>query len=310
MEPELVQLEVLDEEGPRYLRRQRPTELRRRKSGWRTWPFYARVVLGGVAVVAGGWLAYQTAEFLLYSPRIILAHPDQIQLIGNHYVIRTTVLERFYADRGRSVFRVPLAQRRRQLEQIPWVEQARVQRVLPNRIRVELVERQPVAFLRLRNDLALLDAHGVILTRPLGGNFHFPVVAGITEAMPRAERERRMQIYARFLREIELARPGAADHVSEVNLSDASDIYATLAGMPELGDPRAGGQETVVVRFGDDDFLGKYHVLMENLSQWRAAAGRIASVDLRFQRQAVVNPEPRAASAQSSAGVGAPRKKQ
>ncbi len=61
---------------------------------------------------------------------------------------REAIVEKFSADMGRSVVRVPLAERREALESLPWVEQAHVQRVLPNRIRVEITERTPVAFLR------------------------------------------------------------------------------------------------------------------------------------------------------------------
>ena len=32
--------------------------------------------------------------------------------------------------------------------------------------------------------------------------------------------------------------------------------------------------------------------MKENIAQWRAVAGRIESVDLRFNREAVVNPGP------------------
>jgi hypothetical protein len=45
----------------------------------------------------------------------------------------------------------------------------------------------------------------------------------------------------------------------------------------------------VVVHFGDSDFAEKYQTLVEEFAQWRAKAGRIESVDLRFSREAVVN---------------------
>ena len=47
-------------------------------------------------------------------------------------------------------------------------------------------ERTPVAFLRTGNELALVDADGVILDRPLEGDFHFPVVSGFGDTMPLA----------------------------------------------------------------------------------------------------------------------------
>ncbi len=296
-EPETYQPEALAEEEPRYLRRQKPLEIRRRKFGRRSWQVYRRWLVGGAITLAAGWLLYQAWQFFYYSPRVLLTDREQIELIGNHYVPRDAVVEKFTADRGRSVVRVPLDERRQAIEEIPWVEQASVERVLPNRIRVELVERTPVAFLRLGTDLALVDAQGVILKRPREGNFHFPVVTGIAETMPRKARERRMKLYVQFLKDIEEVRPAATDHVSDVNLADSKDLRAMLIGIQERGTTASVGP--VLVHFGDSDFADKYRMLVENLAQWRAAAGRVESVDLRFARQVVVNPEGKSAAAKT-----------
>jgi cell division protein FtsQ len=299
--------EVLVEDEPRYLRRQKPLEIKRRKFGKQAWRLYLRVTLGILGAAAAIFAGYQTIHFLLYSPRFQLADLEQIEVTGNEHVSREAVLEKFAADQGRSVLRVPLDERRQELENIAWVEQATCQRLLPNRIRVEIVERRPVAFLRLATELALIDGHGVILERPLQGEFRFPVVTGISEAMPRDERERRMQLFVQFMKDVEMARPGAAEQVSEVDLSESSDLRATLAGLPELGDPAQGGQVSVLVHFGSGKYQDKFRTFVENLRQWRAAAGRLESVDLRFDRQVVVNPETVPAPATANAAPGQSR---
>ena len=296
--------EVLVEDEPRYLRRQKPLEIKRRKFGKQAWRLYLRVALGILVGAGGIFVVYQTVHFLLYSPRFQLAGLEQIEVAGIQHVPRAAVLEKFAADQGRSVLLAPLDERRQSLQEIAWVEQATCQRILPNRIRVEIVERRPVAFLRLATDLALIDAYGVILERPLQGEFRFPVVTGISEATPREERERRMKLYVEFLKEVELARPGSTEQVSEVDLSESTDLRATLAGLPELGDPMQGGQASVLVHFGSGGFLDKFRVLLENIGQWRAAAGRVESVDLRFERQVVVNPETVPGPAAANAAPG------
>ncbi len=288
-EPETYQPELLAEEEPKYLRRQKPLEIRRRKFGRRTWKLYKRVACNGALVIAGGLGTYYAWHFLNYSPAMLLVRGEQIELRGNHYVSRDSVLEKFLGDRGRSVLRVPLEERRLALEEIPWIEQASVQRVLPNRIRVELVERTPVAFLRWGSDLALADAFGVILTRPAGKRFQFPVIGGITESQARKESEQRMRLYVQFMKEIDLVRPGAGQRVSEIDLSDAKDLRTVLTGF-NFATP-GNRANTVLVHFGDSDFANKYRILVENFPQWRASAGTVDSVDLRFAGQVVVNPE-------------------
>lgn len=284
--PEAYPPEALVDEEPRYLRRQKPLEIRRRKFGRRNWPAYRRWALACAGILASGFLVYQGTGFLLFSPLVRFAGLEQIEITGNHYLGRASIAEYFAADVGKSILRVPLDARRRALESNPWVEQATVQRALPRRIRIELTERTPIAFLRTDNAVSLIDAYGVILERPLGGNFHFPVVSGLDERQSLTDREKRMRLFAEFLRDIGLAQAGAGEQVSEVDLSDPQDVRAMLTGLPGLE-----GQYPVWVRFGDTDFVNKYRVLGENAGRWRTSAGAIESVDLRFSRQVVVNPD-------------------
>jgi cell division protein FtsQ len=286
-EPDYLPADALAEDEPKYLRRQKPVEIRKRKFSRKAWPLYRRILVGGAAAISAGFALYGALNYLLYSPGVILRSADQIEIHGNRYVPAEAAAEKFSADMGRSVVRVPLTERREALESLPWVEEAHVQRVMPNRIRVEIAERSPIAFLRAGSDLSLVDAHGVILDRPADAEFKFPVAGGISESMPRNEREQRMNLYVRFMKEIESVRPGADDRVSEVDLSDASDLRATLTGLGAA----AGNASPVLVHFGDSDFDNRYRLLAENIDSWRASAGSVDSVDLRFSRQVVVNPE-------------------
>jgi len=305
---------VLADEEPKYLRRQRPVEIKRRKFGRKAWKTYLRVTAWAAAGIAGAGLAYGFTHFLLNSPEMSLLHPEQVELAGNGNVSRASVLDIFRADRGHSVLRIPLEERRRQLESIPWIEQAVVRRALPHTIQVEIVERTPIAFLREGTQMSLVDAHGVILDRPLQGKFHFPVVTGMNAEMPADEREKRMQLFAGFMQQLGSARAGATDQVSEVDLSDAHDLRASLTGF-QAGTASAASSASadsagsgasgsslessaeswgdadapILVHFGDSDFEAKYQTLIDKMAQWRATAGRVESVDLRFNGEAVVN---------------------
>ena len=303
-EPDYLPADALAEDEPKYLRRQKPVEIRKRKFSRKAWPLYRRVLVGGIAVLSTGFALYEAASYLLYSPGVLLQSADQIEILGNRFVPPEAITEKFSADMGRSVVRVPLTERREALESLPWVEQADVQRVLPNRIRVEITERTPVAFLRTGSDLALVDAQGVILDRPADGEFRFPVVGGIGESMPREAREQRMNLYVQFMKGIESVQPGAEDHVSEADLSDAADLRVTLTGLGTA----SSNARPILVHFGDSDFGNRYHLLAENIDQWRASAGSVDSVDLRFARQVVVNPESKtiAANLKQSAPPVAP----
>jgi cell division protein FtsQ len=296
---------VLEAEEPKYLRRQRPVEIKRRKFGGKAWKTYLRATAWAAAGIVGAGCAYGFAHFLLASPEMALIHPEQVELTGNTNVSRASVLDIFRADRGRTVLRIPLDDRRRQLESIPWIEQATVRRALPHTIQVEIVERTPIAFLREGSERGLVDVHGVILDPPLQGKFHFPVVTGLNSEMAPGDREKRMQLFAGFMQQLDSARAGAVEEVSEVDLSDAHDLRASLTGLqaggaiaasspsgnaPDSSSESWGDSDApILVHFGDSDFEAKYQTLIDKMGQWRATAGRVESVDLRFNGEAVVN---------------------
>ena len=285
-ETEAYRPELVENDEPRYLRRQKPVEIRRKKFGGKSATFYRNVFLGIVLVAACLGAAYMVGDFLLRSPKVRLSSPDQVEVAGNRIVSRAALLSPFYKDHDRSVLRIPLDSRRDEIEQIAWVESATVKRILPNRIRVDITERTPIAFVRNGNELALIDQDGVILDRPQGEDLHFPIVTGLTDSMPRAEREKRMQTYREFLRDADLVRSGSSEFVSEIDLANPHDLRVVMAGLPGLNVPQA-----ITLHLGSGEYTGKYRMLVENFAQWQSNAGCVQSVDLQYARQVVLNPD-------------------
>jgi cell division septal protein FtsQ len=159
--------------------------------------------------------------------------------------------------------------RRQQLMALPWVESAHVMRAWPNRLRVLTAERTPVAFVRLPprarsadrpGGLSLIDRYGVLLPLPARGNFQFPVLAGVTEAQPLAERQQRVGVLLAALAELDSETPHHSGEISEADLSDPSDaaVTVTVSG------------SAILVHLGDRNFLERYKLFLANLEQWRS----------------------------------------
>jgi cell division protein FtsQ len=278
--------ELIENDEPRYLRRQKPVEIRRKKFGGKNLSRY-RTIFNIVLISAGcGAVTYVAGNFLLHSPKVLLLKPEQVEVTGNHIVSREAVLAPFYKDRGHSVLRIPLDMRRADVEKISWVQSASVQRILPNRIRIDITERTPVAFVRNGSEIALIDEFGKILDRPRGEDFHFPIVTGLADTMADADRQKRVQTFQEFLRDADLVRPGSSDHVSEVDLGNPRDLRVVMAGIPGVNAAQA-----VTVHFGGNEFTGKYRMLVDNFAQWQSNAGCVQSVDLQYARQVVLNPD-------------------
>jgi cell division protein FtsQ len=293
---ETLERAAVDDVSPRYLRKQKPAEVKRRRAE----PLGSRLRRGAIAfaLVVGvsgiaGWCAY----FLYFSPATRLV-PRGVEISGEHYVTRGDIMGVFAPDIGRSVLRVPLDHRLAQIDAIPWVQQATLHRVLPNRLLVEVVERTPVAFLSTGSGTKLIDADGVILDQPPGASFNLPVVSGLNARTPVDERARRVELFSEFLKEIATVRPDAAGAVSQANLAGSDDLQVTLANAPVLA-----GQGPVIVHFGNADFANRYRLFLENFPSWAAKAGNVEAVDLRYDGQALVTPGPPLPKGTSAAGA-------
>lgn len=198
-----------------------------------------RVFLGcGALLVAGGLVAGFLAakDYLGRDSRFRIAGTSNIEASGLTEVSRAEMLPVFGEDIGKNIFFIHLEERRKQLEQIPWVERATVMRLLPDRIRVTVVERQPVAFVRLGQQVGLVDKDGVLLTMPAAmmaqHNYSFPVVTGIDPHDPLLARAARMAVYQRLVSELDAGNQRLSEQISEIDLTDPQDARILL---PEQG---------------------------------------------------------------------------
>ncbi|WP_433984943.1 FtsQ-type POTRA domain-containing protein [Tunturiibacter empetritectus] len=152
---------------------------------------WGRIAAGcGVVVLLGicAGLFAMARSFLLHDERFVIPSSSSIEFQGNAHVTRAQLLSIFGEDVERNIFTVSLAQRRAELERLPWVAHATVMRLLPNRMRVSIVERTPVAFVRQGSHIGLVDGNGVLLDMPVearpDGKYSFPVVTGISAEDP------------------------------------------------------------------------------------------------------------------------------
>ena len=264
---------------------------------WRPASTAGRVFLTlGVLLLMG---ALGTGYFLLKTylerdARFRIAGASNIQATGLTQVSRAEMLPVFGEDIGRNVFFVPLAERRRELEAIPWVERATVMRLLPDQIRVQVVERQPVAFVRQDQQIGLVDSSGVLLSMPAATmarqHYSFPVVTGIDPRDPLSARTARMAVYGRLMAELDANNQHFSQQISEIDLTDQEDARVL---MPEQGDD-------ILAHFGEDRFLERYQRYKAHIAEWRQQYPKLAAVDLRYDHQVVLEMAPGADTAQAT----------
>ncbi len=247
-----------------------------------TWGRILSAIAFLILASAAAYLAVRS--FFLHDPRFTVASSASIQTIGNTHLSRAQLLSVFGEDVERNIFRIPLSQRRAELESLPWVEHATVMRLLPNHIRIAITERTPVAFVRQGSQIGMVDANGVLLDippdAPVDPHYSFPVVTGINASDPLSTRAARMRVYSYFTSDLDSTGDHISEKLSEVDLSDPEDVKALI---PEV----SGGITTdLLVHFGESDFLARYRKFEAHLQEWLTDHPKLASVDMRYEHQA------------------------
>jgi cell division protein FtsQ len=287
-----------DREEDAFLRARRRVPVRRGLIPTSRWGRIAAAAglvfaIGGLVLVAIG-----IRNFFRDDPRFRIAASSSIQIMGNSQVTRSELLSVFGSDLGRNIFFIPLAERRAALEQLPWVEHATVMRLLPDQLRIAIVERTPVAFVRQGNTIGLVDAHGVFLHLPSAAmaakHYSFPVVSGISQKDPLPVRAARMQLYQQFINDLDSGGGKVSSQLSEVDISDPEDVWALL--------PAQGSD--IQVHFGDSNFLARYRSYQQHLPEWRQQYPHLASVDMRYENQVVLDMTQQLASGSAQDGSG------
>ena len=275
----LVDLDV-NEESP-FLRGQKRVSARRSSLPKKTasrllWALVAAFLMcvGGIGVAA----LYHYGE---RSWRFRVESSDNIEVTGMQNVTKAQIMEVMGADIGRNIFFIPLAQQKAQLEQVPWVESASVMRFVPNRLKVEIHERTPVAFARVGPRMALIDAGGTLMELSPKHKFSFPVILGMNPGEPLSTRAPRMKIYSEMVSQLDGSGAHYSQDLSEVDLSDLEDLKVRVNN--PAGD--------VLVHLGSSDYLRRYKIYVTHAQAWRQQFQKLESVDLRYENQIIVNPD-------------------
>ena len=288
-------LDLDDEAESPFLRGQKRVPVRRgalpRKAAGRV-----KLILQIAAVVvpiALVWIVL--ARYATQSWRFRIDSSDNITIAGTNNVSRSQVLDVMASDIDRNVFFVPLEQRKKQLEQIPWVQSASVMRLLPNRLKIAITERTPVAFVQIGSRIQLIDAGGVIMDVPPNQStrYSFPVIVGMSENEPLSTRVARMKLYTELVKELDSSGAHYSGDLSDIDLSDPDDVKATVT------DPHG----AVLVHLGPSNFLEHFKVYVAHVQEWRTQFHHLESVNLRYDHQVIVNPDSAPAEAAAQAAI-------
>lgn len=167
---------------------------------------------------------------------------------------------------------------RLRLEQLPWVEQASVERLLPDRIQVRLVERQPLALWQRADRFALIDRGGEVIAPDIAA------LDGMGEGPGVADPEADLSIRWGQLRV--LVGEQAPRHAARLFalLSTEPALWARVAAATWVGDRRwtLRLDNRIDVLLPEQNMLRAWRLLAEKAREDALLERAISVIDLRF----------------------------
>lgn len=235
---------------------------------------WGTMAIGSVTMLVA--VAYFAARMLFASDYFKV---EQIEVKNNQRISREDILALSDIAPGANIFELDLARIGGRIEENPWIADAKVRRMFPDRLVIRVEERNPRAIVRL-DYLYYLDASGKIFKRlERGDRLDFPVISGIDREAFLEGREPLMRQLDNVLRLLEILdgrKIFATGEVSEITLADSGDItlYTCHGGVP--------------VRMGGNDFEAKLDRLERIFPQLRTRLGVIDYIDLNVTRRIIV----------------------
>jgi hypothetical protein len=210
-------------------------------------------VVAGVLVFAGYRAAASASFFQVRSVDVAgttRVSPDEIKAVVRR------------AAQPMGVWRANLDALSAELERLPWVRRAIVSRVLPDGLRVRIVEREQRAVVRTSEGRLVWVDDDAVALGVLQSNDKWPpfFIRGWDESgtnAARGENRARIEKYLEMLTEWQ--KLGLTERVSEVNLIDLTDVRVQLTGT----------DSQIEVRIGKENFGNRLQRALMELDKSR-----------------------------------------
>ena len=233
-------------------------------------------LFSAVLLVVGGFFVTQ---LLLASD---LFRVEQVEVQGNGRLRKGQVVALSDIETGINTFNLDIGLIGRKIEENPWVESARVQRIFPRQVMINIEERQPVAIVNL-GYLYYLDKQGEIFkVLDATDNLDYPIVTGFNYAKAQAhnaEYAQQLKQVVKLLTDLGQRKLFSLEQVSEIHFEASGGLSLfTLAG-------------GVKVKLGHADYRRKLDRLERIYAQLQPKLQMLDYIDLNVDEKVIVRIE-------------------
>lgn len=258
-----------------------------RKPSWR--PSWWTVARATAVCLVVGFALYRTVTFVLASEALTVT---RISVQGNQRMSRGEVLGLLDGLSGSSIVMTDLEGWRQKLLASPWVADASIRRMFPGTLAVVVVERAPMGVGRINGALYLIDETGTVIDEfgPNYADLDLPIVDGLSSkgGDHDAVDEARAALAGRLMVDLQ-RRPGLAEQVSQIDVTDARNAAVILKG------------DTAILRVGDERFAERLQSYLDLMPALREQMPDLDYVDLRFGERVYVRPQPQTKNRRAAA---------
>ena len=86
-----------------------------------------------------------------------------VEINGRNHITHEELINALGLQKNEPILSINLTKKRKKVEQLGWVERAFLERILPDTLRLSIIERKPVALLQTQKGHQIIDQNGQIL---------------------------------------------------------------------------------------------------------------------------------------------------
>ncbi len=226
------------------------------------------LLLGGTALFFVA--AYETYSFVIGWPKLAVR---TVEVVCADSRVGGLVSQAAAEARWGNILALDLDSVRREVQTIPWVREARVRKIFPSTLAIDVEPRRPAAWMRAETDV-LLDAGG------------YPIETGVREARPElpllteegrfaAEREDKVRRAFACLDDLS---PEVRARIDFLDCTEPADIVIRFREDPTL------------VHLGDGGFGARAAEYLAGKAGWERTFGPLEYVYLWFADRVILKP--------------------
>ena len=203
----------------------------------------------------------------------------EIVIQGNDYLSEEEILYRSKVKLGENIFKLDLKESKNSLMQEPWVKEAEIKRVIPNKIIISVKERKVAAFVCVGDEYFTSSKEGIVLSKidKTEEGFDLPLILGLEISEIKIGEIIDKPEFKTALESINSAEVILPKKFSQVVILSSDDFMI------------CNKDDTLKVRVnGPEEVINKENLLREALEKIKREELSVEYIDVRFKDSLII----------------------